>query len=92
MVSSFDIFKIDPIGNVSWRDSAENLAAAEKRVATLSTVVPGEYLIFNQQTQERFAVGIAAVELLPITRQLATTAEAAHLAEQLATPAALSQD
>jgi hypothetical protein len=66
MVCNFDIFKIDRIGNVLWRDSAENFVAAQTRVATLSVVVPGEYLIFNQTTQKRVVIdlGLTQPELL----------------------------
>ena len=62
MVCNFDIFKIDPVGNVLWRDSAENLVAAQTRVVTLSVVVPGEYLIFNQKTQQRVLMDLAAAQ------------------------------
>lgn len=61
-VCDFDIFKIDPIGNVLWRGSAENFVAAQTRVATLFVMVPGEYLIFNQKTRQRVVVDLAAAQ------------------------------
>lgn len=68
MVFNFDIFKIDPIGNVLWRESAENFVAAQTQVAKLSMVAPGEYMIFNQKTQQKIVIDLAAAqpELLAI--------------------------
>lgn len=59
---NFDIFKIDPVGNVLWRDSFANFTAARTRVARLSMVVPGEYLIFNQKTQQKVVIELAAAQ------------------------------
>jgi hypothetical protein len=56
MVPSFDIFKIDLIGVVLWRDTAESLAAARESIEKLATYSPGEYLIFDQKTGQRVLV------------------------------------
>jgi hypothetical protein len=56
MVPSFDIFKIDLIGVVLWRDAAESLAAARESIEKLATSSPGEYLIFDQKTGQRVLV------------------------------------
>jgi hypothetical protein len=62
MDRNFDIFKIDPVGNVLWRDSVASFTAARTRVAGLSILVPGEYLIFNQKTQQKVVIELAAAQ------------------------------
>jgi len=56
MAPSFDIFKIDLIGDVIWRDAAESLVAARVSIEKLATSFPGEYLIFDQKTGQRVFV------------------------------------
>ena len=59
MVPSFDIFKIDLIGDVLWRDAAESLARVS--IEKLVTFCPGEYLIFDQKTGQRVLVTLPGV-------------------------------
>src|ERR1700730_7883836 len=61
MVPSFDIFKIDLIGDVLCRDAAESLAAARVSIEKLVTSSPGEYLIFDQKTGQRVLVTLPGV-------------------------------
>jgi hypothetical protein len=61
MVPSFDIFKIDLIGDVLWRDAAESLGAARVSIEKLATSSPGEYLIFDQKTGQRVLVTLPCV-------------------------------
>jgi hypothetical protein len=65
MVPSFDIFKIDLIGDALWRDAAESLAAARVSIEKLATSSPGEYLIFDQKTGQRVLVTLAGVSAKP---------------------------
>jgi len=65
MVPSFDIFKIDLIGDVLWRDAAESLVAARVSIEKLATSSPGEYLIFDQKTGQRVFVTLPGASAKP---------------------------
>ena len=65
MVPSFDIFKIDSIGNVLWRNAAESLAAARVSIETVARSSPGEYLIFDQKTGQMVLVTLPGVSAKP---------------------------
>jgi len=61
MVPSFDIFKIDLIGDVLWRDAAESLVGARVSIEKLATSSPGEYVIFDQKTGQKIFVTLPGV-------------------------------
>jgi hypothetical protein len=65
MVPSFNVFKIDLIGDVLWRDTAESPVAAKVSIEKLATSSPGEYLIFDQKTGLRVLVTLPGVSTKP---------------------------
>jgi hypothetical protein len=65
MVPSFDIFQIDLIGDVLWRDTAESVVGAKVSIEKLATSSPGEYLIFDQKTGLRVLVTLPGVSTKP---------------------------
>ena len=44
----FDVFKTLPGGNSLWITTAQSLTAAEKRMADLASIAPGEYFVYSQ--------------------------------------------
>ena len=68
MVPSFDIFKIDLIGDVLWHDAPESLVGARVGIEKLVTFCPGEYLIFDQRTGQRVLVTLPGVSAKPGSR------------------------
>ena len=51
MLANFDIFKTDRTGSVRWCGASETLEEAKSKVNALADT-DGEFVIFNQQTQE----------------------------------------
>jgi hypothetical protein len=65
MVPSFDIFKIDLLGDALSGDAAESLVGARVSIEKLATSSPGEYLIFDQKTGQRAVVTLPGVSAKP---------------------------
>jgi hypothetical protein len=66
MVPSLDIFKIDPGGHLSWRGAVESLVAAKARIhklALCSLSLSGDYLILDQDTEQRVLVMVLGVSV-----------------------------
>jgi hypothetical protein len=53
MLAPLDIFKRQEDGNYVWKAAAESLELAESTVQRLAITSPGEYMIFNQTTQNK---------------------------------------
>lgn len=51
MIANFDIFKTDQRGSLLWCGDSASLEEAKAKVKTLADT-EGEFVIFNQQTQE----------------------------------------
>ena len=57
MQPQLDIFKIADDGNPLWVEAAETLDAAKTRVKELLRLDPAtEFVIFNQETQDRISI------------------------------------
>jgi hypothetical protein len=56
MTSPIDIFQIEDSGSVIWVHSVATLDAARARVRELSARSPGDYLLLNQTTGEKFVL------------------------------------
>jgi len=56
MTVPYDIFHKESDGGLLWREAVETMEHVEKRVRELMTKSPGEYLIVNQQTGQRFVI------------------------------------
>ena len=56
MLAPLDIFKMQEDGTSVWKAAAESLALAESTVQRLAITAPGEYMIFNQTTQNKTLV------------------------------------
>ena len=56
MVPPFDIFRVESDGHLAWRDTAETLELAKKRIETLMVNLPGEYIIYSQKTGYKMMV------------------------------------
>lgn len=52
MESLFDILKKVDAVNFKWIAVANSLQAAEARIAQLQAASPGEYVVFDQHTQQ----------------------------------------
>jgi hypothetical protein len=61
VVFSHDIFQVDPSGGVLWNGAAENLSAAKAHIRKLAA---GEYLILDQNTQQRLRVTIPSAQIV----------------------------
>ena len=48
----YDIFKKDDSGALVWVQAAPDLDAATERIKELMEGCGGQYIVFNQQTQE----------------------------------------
>jgi hypothetical protein len=53
MLAPLDIFKMQKDGTYVWKAAAESLELAESTVQRLAITSPGEYMIFNQATQNK---------------------------------------
>ena len=57
MPAPFDIFKRQPDGNDYWIETAQDLEAARARVRVLAEHFPGQYVIIDNATGEKFFIG-----------------------------------
>ena len=57
MSAPFDIFKQQPDGNAYWVEAAEDLETAEELAQVLAETFPGQYVIVNNKTGEKFFIG-----------------------------------
>lgn len=53
MIPPFDIFKIEPRGDVRWLQSATDIDVAKARLKVLGSATPGNYIVFSQKTGQR---------------------------------------
>ena len=51
MFDAFDILKKLSDGGIAWIEAVKDLETARERIKQLATYKPGEYVIFNQETQ-----------------------------------------
>ena len=56
MIPPFDIFRLDSTGQLVWQSSAETLALAQQRIASLMASLPSDYVIFSQKTGRKTVV------------------------------------
>jgi hypothetical protein len=54
---AFDIFKQQPDGNAYWIDAAPDLETAKARVRVLAKSFPGQYVVVDNATGEKFFIG-----------------------------------
>jgi hypothetical protein len=54
--AQLDIFRKDVRGNIVWLESATDLETARSRLSQLASVIPGEYFVFDQRTQQIVAI------------------------------------
>jgi hypothetical protein len=59
-LAPFDILKKQNDGSFIWVEALPDLHHAEARIEDLSAASPGEYLVFDQNTQRIVAVRVAA--------------------------------
>ncbi len=57
MSAPFDIFKQQSDGNTYWVERAEDLEAANARTRVLAQNFPGQYVIVDNATGEKFFIG-----------------------------------
>ena len=56
MIAPLDIFHIELGGRLIWKACADNLPAAQHRIALFMVSEPGDYMIFSQQTGNKTVV------------------------------------
>ena len=56
MIPPFDIFSVEPDGDLVWQAMAESLDVARLRIKTLMGVQPGDYVICSQQTGHKMVI------------------------------------
>jgi hypothetical protein len=52
MQASFDLLRRDPDGSFIWIEAAADLVLARRRLRELASRAPGEYVLFDQTSQE----------------------------------------
>jgi len=57
MIHSFDIFKIQPGGQVRWQGTQESFLTAKKHIQKIILSSPGQYIILNQITGDKVVLG-----------------------------------
>ena len=57
MHSPFEILKKEPAGSFRRFERVNDLASANIRIKELTTLSPGEYVVFDQRTHNDIAVG-----------------------------------
>jgi len=57
MIHSFDIFKIQPGGQVRWQGAQESFLTATKHIQRIILSSPGQYMILNQITEDKVVLG-----------------------------------
>lgn len=55
-MQTFDIFRIQPNGELLWLDAVDSLAEGKNRATEMSKTSPGRYFLFNQETREKIFV------------------------------------
>jgi hypothetical protein len=53
----FDIFKQQPDGKDYWVEGAQDLESARARAQVLAETFPGQYVIVDNTTGEKFSIG-----------------------------------
>ena len=66
MTPNFHIFKSESRGRVRWLGSRDSLGAAKLLVKTSGQSEPGDYLICNINTGNRFTMTVTAEESAPL--------------------------
>jgi hypothetical protein len=56
MFDAFDILKKLPDGGIVWIEAAKDLETARERIKLFSTLKPGDYVVFCQETQSIIAL------------------------------------
>ena len=56
MIPPLDIFRVEQQGRLTWKACADNLPAAQHRIALFMVSEPGDYLIFSQDTGNKTLV------------------------------------
>lgn len=51
-LSPFDILKRHDDGSFIWLEAARDLHSAQARLQELTAQIPGEYFVFDQQSQQ----------------------------------------
>jgi len=51
-IPAYDILKKDGLYGPAWIEAAADLEQAKLRAQQLAASAPGEYIVFNQQTQQ----------------------------------------
>jgi hypothetical protein len=59
MCPSFDIFKVDPTGQVEWQRACESVAVAKTSIQKLVLVSPSDYLILDQTNGQRIIMPLS---------------------------------
>jgi hypothetical protein len=54
-LDAFDILKRQEDGSLIWLEAARDLEMVKSRLEQLSALWPGEYFVFDQQTQKIIA-------------------------------------
>jgi hypothetical protein len=57
MIHSFDIFKIQPGGQVCWQGTQESFLTATKHIQRIILSSPGQYIILKQITGDKVVLG-----------------------------------
>jgi hypothetical protein len=57
MHSPFEILKKEPAGSFRRFEPVSDLASANIRIKELTTLSPGEYVVFDQRTHNAIAAG-----------------------------------
>jgi hypothetical protein len=57
LTAPFEIFKQQPDGKDYWVEGAEDLEAAKARVQDLAEHFPGQYVVIDNKTGEKFFIG-----------------------------------
>jgi hypothetical protein len=56
MIPPFDIFRVETDGHLMWQGKAETLDVARLKVKMLMDEVPGNYVIYSQQTGHKMII------------------------------------
>ena len=64
MSDSVDVFRVEASG-VRWLESASCIESASARVQELAMDSPGEYLVLDHRTGNKYAVRPEGIEELP---------------------------
>ena len=62
MSAPFHIFNQQPDGIAYWVEAAQDLEAAKARARVLAETFPGQYIIVDNTTDEKFFIGSAGTK------------------------------